>query len=121
FLRSEHGTPVRALTDAGVTMAIATDFNPGSAMCHDLVLAARLGVVYGGFTITNAIRAITVNAGISLGRNDIGIIKKDALADVIITNVNSVNEFFYDWTNYPIAAVIKRGNIINRQGHFSDI
>lgn len=112
FLRSPHHTPVRALANRGVALAIASDFNPGSAMCHDLILAARLGVVHYGFSIPDALRAITVVAARSLGRDDIGVIKKGAIADIILTNVASVNEFFYDWTMSPIRSVIKRGRIV---------
>lgn len=111
FLRSQTITPVAQLRSANVSLAIATDFNPGSAMCHDLVLAARLGVTYYGFSLDEAIRGITVNGALALGRNDIGIIKPGNLADILITNCYSLNEVFYDWTKHPAHQVIKRGKI----------
>lgn len=114
FLRSQKITPVAALGEAGVKLAIATDFNPGSAMCHDLVLAARLGVVMFGFVIEQALEAITIVAAKSLGRSNIGIIKPGAFADILITNCYNVNEFFYDWTKHPSKCVIKKGEIVTK-------
>jgi imidazolonepropionase len=109
FLRSKQITPVKELFSASVKLAIATDFNPGSAMCHDLTLAARLGVTYFLFSVNDALRAITINAAKSLGRHDIGTIEQGKLADLLITNCRDVNEFFYDWTKHPAQTVIKRG------------
>lgn len=112
FLRATQLPPIEALKNAKVTLAIATDFNPGSAMCDDLVQAARLGVTFFKFGIEDALRAITCNAAKSLGRSDIGCIKPDNLADIVLTNCKSINEFFYDWTKHPKKTVIKRGKII---------
>lgn len=112
FLRSQSVTPVEKLAHAGIPLAIATDFNPGSAMCHDLILAARLGVTYLGFSIELALRAITSNAALSLGRRDIGVIAPQARADIVITNCLSIEEIFYDWTKHPVTTVFKRGERI---------
>lgn len=109
FLRSQKITPIADLIKERIKLAIATDFNPGSAMCHDLVLAARLGVTYMGFSVNDALSGITKNAAAALGRTDIGSIKEGGLADILITNCLSVNEFFYDWTKHPAEKVIKRG------------
>lgn len=112
FLRSKHFAPVDKLLRKKVTLALATDFNPGSAMCDDLILAARLGVTLCGFSLDEAMGAITLNAAKSLGRNDIGKIEKDSVADLIITNCQTQNEFFYDWTKSPVHQVIKRGKLL---------
>lgn len=109
FLRSSQITPVMKLKEAGVKLAVATDFNPGSAMCHDLVLAARLAITYFGFSIDDAVLAITAHAAKSLGRADIGVIEENSQADLLITNCKDIAEFFYDWTKHPTEMVIKRG------------
>jgi imidazolonepropionase len=112
FLRSPQITPVKALREGRVALAIATDFNPGSAMCHDLILAARLGVTYFGFSVDDALCAITINAARSLGRTDIGTIAIGSCADVVITNCKSKDELLYDWTKHPVRKVLKRGQIV---------
>lgn len=109
FLRSQQRTPVQLFRAHDIPVALASDFNPGSAMCYDLMLAARLGVVYGGFSPNDALVGITASAAQALGCNDRGIIKAGALADLVITNCTSVNEIFYDWTKHPVSRVIKRG------------
>jgi imidazolonepropionase len=111
FLRSQTITPIEKLLASSVSLAIATDFNPGSAMCQDLVLASRIGVVYFGFPIPHALAAITRVAAQSLGYADRGIIQAGLIADFLITNCHSINEFFYDWTKHPAGSVIKRGNL----------
>jgi len=112
FLRSPVFTPVEELMAVGVKLAIATDFNPGSAMCHDLVLAARLGVTLFRFSVDAALCAITSHAAKALGRDDIGSIARGHLADLVITNCADINEFFYDWTKNPVSYVIKRGKVV---------
>lgn len=121
FLRSKEITPVKQLRAAGAPLAIATDFNPGSAMCHDLVLAARLGVTYFGFSINDALAAITTSAAQALDYEDRGVIRPGALADLVITNCTSINEFFYDWTKHPVERVIKRGVLMKSLTKHSEL
>lgn len=112
FLRQIHVTPVKKLRSVGINIAIATDFNPGSAMCDDLILAARLALTLGDFDIHAALEAITSVAARSLGREDIGVIKAGNKADFLISQHASIEEFFYDWSKNPVRAVIKNGCII---------
>lgn len=114
FLRAKTTPPVEALRDAGVKIAIATDFNPGSAMCDDLLLAARLGVTLMGVSISDAIKSITINAATSLGRNDIGLISSGAKADILLTNCDDIGELFYDWTKHPAQLTIKNGQPVRK-------
>lgn len=120
FLRSEQRPPVKELVAQGVSLALASDFNPGSAMCHDLILAARLGVVYNGMSIEIASQAITNIAAKSLGRSDIGVIEAGKKADILITRVCNLDEFFYDWTTNPVRAVIKNGRLMTPTGTIHD-
>jgi imidazolonepropionase len=114
FVRTTNHTPVQKLLNASIPLAIATDFNPGTAMCFDMLLAARLSVVYLGFTLETALKAMTKIPAIALGRDDIGVIKKGNKADIIITSSPSLSEFMYDWTVNPVAEIIKNGEQIMR-------
>ncbi len=60
--------PARALVDAGAAIALATDFNPGSAYCESLPLVCSLAVMQLGLTLEEALCACTVNAAHVLGR-----------------------------------------------------
>lgn len=113
FLRSSQKPPLKALQAAHVGLAVATDFNPGSAMCDDLILAARLALTSYNFDMISALKAITCTAAQALGRNNIGIIKPGFKADILISTSSSINEFFYDWSKSPIQAVLKNGRLIS--------
>src|SRR5262249_20789831 len=60
--------PARALVDAGAAIALATDFNPGSAFCESLPLVCSLACTQLRLTPAEALGACTVNAAHVLGR-----------------------------------------------------
>ncbi len=62
--------PARALVDAGAAVALATDFNPGSAFCESLPLVCSLACTQLGLSPAQALTACTVNAAHVLGRAD---------------------------------------------------
>jgi imidazolonepropionase len=62
--------PARALIDAGAAIALATDFNPGSAFCESLPLVCSLACTQLGLSVPEALSACTVNAAHVLGRAD---------------------------------------------------
>lgn len=88
----------RMLTDAGVRVAIATDFNPGSAMCDNLQLAARLAVTRGGLTCEEALLGITRYAALALGRTDLGHLTPGAKVNFCRLNTHNWVDLFYDWS-----------------------
>ncbi len=61
--------PARALIDAGAAVALATDFNPGSAFCESLPLVCSLACTQLGMSPGQALAACTVNAAHVLGRS----------------------------------------------------
>jgi len=62
--------PARALVDAGAAVALATDFNPGSAFCESLPLCCSLAATQLKLSPAEALTACTVNAAHVLGRAD---------------------------------------------------
>ena len=62
--------PARALVDAGAAVALATDFNPGSAFCESLPLVCSLAATQLRLAPAEALAACTVNAAHVLGRAD---------------------------------------------------
>ena len=60
--------PARALVDAGAAIALATDFNPGSAFCESLPLVCSLAATQMSLAPEEALAACTVNAAHVLGR-----------------------------------------------------
>jgi imidazolonepropionase len=62
--------PARALVDAGAAVALATDFNPGSAFCESLPVVCSLAATQLKLEPAEALGACTVNAAHVLGRAD---------------------------------------------------
>src|SRR4029077_2066807 len=62
--------PARALVDAGAAIALATDFNPGSAFCESLPLVCSLACTQLHLAPEEALSACTVNAAHVLGLAD---------------------------------------------------
>jgi imidazolonepropionase len=60
--------PARALVDAGAVVALATDFNPGSAFCESLPVVCSLAATQLHLSPAQALAACTVNAAHVLGR-----------------------------------------------------
>ena len=77
--------PARPLVDAGAAIALATDFNPGSAFCESLPLVCSLACTQLHLSPNEALAACTVNAAHVLGRADrIGRLAPGYTADVVL-------------------------------------
>jgi imidazolonepropionase len=77
--------PARALIDAGAAVALATDFNPGSAFCESLPLVCSLAATQLKMSVEEALAACTVNAAHVLGRaGDKGRIAAGLDADIVL-------------------------------------
>ncbi len=77
--------PGRALVDAGAAVALATDFNPGSAFCESLPLCCSLAATQLKLSPAEALAACTVNAAHVLGRADrLGRLAPGFRADIVL-------------------------------------
>ena len=77
--------PARALVDAGAAVALATDFNPGSAFCESLPLCCSLAATQMKLSPAEALTACTVNAAHVLGRADrLGRLAPGYRADIVL-------------------------------------
>ena len=77
--------PGRALVDAGAAVALATDFNPGSAFCESLPIVCSLAATQLKLAPAEALAACTVNAAHVLGRADrLGRLAPGYRADVVL-------------------------------------
>jgi imidazolonepropionase len=101
--------PGRLLADAGVTIAVASDFNPGSAMSFDLGLAAGLAVTQCGLTVEEALRGITVNAAKALRLDDRGVLAPGKRADLVVLSTDSALDLPYRWADDVVAKVVIGG------------
>jgi imidazolonepropionase len=87
--------PARVLLDAGATVAIATDCNPGSGFSTAMSLAIALGVREMRMTPAEAVRAATLGGAKALRRNDIGWLGAGSLADFVVLDAPSYIHLAY--------------------------
>ncbi len=83
YLRDE-APPVGALLEAGVALAVATDFNPGSSPVRDLWTCATLSCLNMGLSVEQALLGITRHAGQALGRGELGWLGLGSAADLVL-------------------------------------
>jgi imidazolonepropionase len=102
--------PARKLVDEGAAVALATDFNPGSAFCESLPLVCSLACTQMTISPAEALSACTVNAAHVLGRADrIGRLVPGFDADVVLLDVPDWRHVAYHLGGHLVAAVIRKG------------
>jgi imidazolonepropionase len=85
----------RALIDAGVSVALACDCNPGTCYSASMPFVIALAVREMGFTTAEALRAATIGSATSLRRNDIGRLRAGARADLTVLDAPSYLHLSY--------------------------
>jgi imidazolonepropionase len=109
--------PARKLVDAGVPVAIATDFNPGSSMTESMQMTITLACLGLRLSPAEAIAAATRNAAhaVELG-DEIGRLRKGMQADVVILDVPDHEVLPYHFGVNHVQTVIKKGRIVHDAG-----
>jgi len=102
--------PARALVDAGAAVALATDFNPGSAFCESLAVTCSLAATQLKLSPAEALVACTVNAAHVLGRGDRkGRIAAGYDADLVLLDAPDWRYLAYHLGGNQVAAVVVGG------------
>jgi imidazolonepropionase len=102
--------PARALVDAGAAVALATDFNPGSAFCESLGVTCSLAATQLELSPAEALAACTVNAAHVLGRGDRkGRLAPGYDADMVLLDAPDWRYLAYHLGGNQVAAVVVGG------------
>jgi imidazolonepropionase len=108
--------PGRALVDAGAAVALATDFNPGSAFTTSLPLVASLAATQLKLAPAEALGAMTVNAAHVLGRaGAAGRLAVGYRADVLLLDAPDWRYLAYHLSGDVVAAVVRGGSVAYRR------
>jgi imidazolonepropionase len=113
FLGKSTYAPARKLIDNKVTVALATDFNPGSSHIQSMPFIMTLACMHMEMTVEEAFQSVTYNGAKALGmENEIGSIEVGKKADLILWDLDSLLDIPYYVSDHPIKLVIKNGTIV---------
>ena len=100
----------RRLVDGGVEVAVATDFNPGSAPSFDLQLAMMLTCNHGRLTPSESLKAGTYSAAKALNLHDkTGSLEKGKQADFVLLDVPDINFWLYHFNRSAVKSCYVKG------------
>jgi imidazolonepropionase len=106
----------RELVDAGGALALATDFNPGSAFCESLPIVCSLGCTQLGLSPAEALAAATVNAAHVLRRADrVGRLAAGFDADLVLLDAPDWRHLAYHVGGEVVSAVVQSGRLVWRR------
>ncbi len=119
YLKLKTYAPARAMIDAGLAVALASDYNPGSCPTESLqsvMVHACLGL---GLTPAEIINGMTINAAWAINRGDrVGSLEPGKQGDVLIMDVPNEQYLIYHWGINHIDTVIKHGSILIQGGQW---
>jgi imidazolonepropionase len=101
--------PARKLLNAGASLAIASDWNPGSAPMGNLLTAASILGIYEKLTMAETLAAITCRSANALKASDRGMLKTGLLADFITFPSSDYKEILYNQGSLLPDTVWKNG------------
>ena len=104
FLRETRKPPIEMLRRAGVPMAVASDYNPGSSPMTSLLLAMNMAATLFGMTPSETLRGVTVNAARALGDKTSGQIATGYAADLAVWDLKDPAELTYRIGGAPLHA-----------------
>jgi len=112
YLSIEH-CDARRLIEAGLPVAIATDFNPGSSMIESLPLIMSIAACQLRLTPSEVLVGCTANAAAALDlAGQVGAIAEGFAADLVLLDVPTLDEWFYEPGRPRVRAVVKGGKVV---------
>lgn len=112
YLKSAYPN-ARPWLDAGMDVACATDYNPGTCPSLSIPMIMSLAVMQMGFTAEEALKSVTLNAAKALHKdNIIGSIDEGKQADLLLMSAHDVSDIVSHFGVNLVDTVVKRGRIV---------
>ena len=103
----------RDMIAAGVPVAVASDFNPGSCPSLNLQLSANLAYLRYRMTPEETLTALTLNAACAIGLGDrLGTIEVGKQADLTLWDADGMEMLCYRMGTNQVKAVVKKGKVV---------
>ncbi len=115
YSRSGAWGHARVLRDAGCTLAVATDCNPGTAWCESMPYAVQLACLAMGLPVEQAWRASTVNAARALRRDDVGHLAVGANGDLVVLSAAHEADVLAHLGAPAVSATVVGGVVVYRR------
>ena len=116
FLNEKKYANGRELIDNNCSVAVASDFNPGTCTIRSLPNIMFLAMQNCGMSLEEAFLGVTYNAARSLGKEkEIGLIQEGYIADLIFWDIEKLDEipYWFDSSNTKISKIMKNGKLVN--------
>ena len=105
--------PARDMVNAGVPVAMATDFNPGSCPCLNLQFVINLGCLKYRLTPEEVLTAVTLNGAAAIDMADkVGSVEPGKQGDLVIWDAPDLDYICYRLGSNLVKTVIKKGAVI---------
>ncbi|MBO0802650.1 MAG: amidohydrolase family protein [Nocardiopsaceae bacterium] len=100
-MRLQARPPVRAILNAGASVALGSGHTPGAVGITSMPLVISLAIGYLGMSVTEALRAVTVGAAHALRAPDRGAMARGRLADIVLWEADHEGAFAWDYGLRP--------------------
>lgn len=112
WMRSRRA-PARAMIEAGVPVAVASDSNPGTCCTESLPAVAGHACLDSGLSVEETLTGMTLNAAASLGlAAEVGSLEAGKSADLLVLDAPDDRHLIYHWGINLVDAVVLRGRVV---------
>jgi len=116
FLQSSDHPPVKLMRKLGLSIALGSDFNPGTSMIFQMPIVVSLACLIYGLTIPEELIGATLNSAKALGlQKNVGSLEVGRQADLLILDVPGYQHIPYQFGRNFIKTVIRKGKILKTQ------
>ena len=112
YMRSEREAPARSMIQAGLAIALSSDFNPGSCYLQSLPEVMSWAALRYCMTAGECLTAATLNPACSLGRGaEIGTLEPGKRADIVVLDQPNHRHLVYELGRNPVRGVLVGGRL----------
>ena len=113
FFLNHQYAPARKMIDAGVAVALASDFNPGSCMSYSMPMITTIACTHMHMSPEETISASTLNAAAALNlSHELGSIEIGKRADIIVLDIPNYKFLPYHFGENHLWKVVKNGVVL---------